>query len=96
METTKIVNTSTPTCSAISESEQAVMTEFLSNLRLLINTLDYKVLEPLTDPTEKKRDMYFITAARGANSRAVVTNEGVVVIKGSEIACGIKREKGCG
>jgi hypothetical protein len=62
------------------------MTEFISNLRVLINTLGYKVLEPLAAPTEKQRDLYFIKAARGANGRAVVTNEGVVVVEGSEIA----------
>ena len=81
-----ITNSSTPTCPAISESEQAVMTEFISNLRILINTLGYKVLEPLADTKERQRDRYFIKAARGANSKAVVTNEGVVVIEGSEIA----------
>jgi len=81
-----ITNSSTPTCPAISESEQAVMTEFISNLRILINTLGYKVLEPLADAKEKQRDLYFIKAARGANAKAVVTNEGVVVIEGSEIA----------
>jgi len=81
-----IANSSTPTCPAISESEQAVMTEFISNLRVLINTLGYKVLEPLAAPTVKQRDLYFIKAARGANGRAVVTNEGVVVVEGSEIA----------
>ena len=81
-----ITNSSTPTCPAISESEQAVMTEFISNLRILINTLGYKVLEPLADAKERQRDLYFIKAARGANAKAVVTNEGVVVIEGSEIA----------
>jgi hypothetical protein len=81
-----ITNSSTPTCPAISESEQAVMTEFISNLRILINTLGYKVLEPLADMKERQRDLYFIKAARGANAKAVVTNEGVVVIEGSEIA----------
>lgn len=81
-----ITNSSIPTCPAISESEQAVMTEFISNLRILINTLGYKVLEPLADAKERQRDLYFIKAARGANAKAVVTNEGVVVIEGSEIA----------
>ncbi len=81
-----ITNSSTPTCPAISESEQAVMTEFISNLRILINTLGYKMLEPLADAKEKQKDLYFIKAARGANAKAVVTNEGVVVIEGSEIA----------
>ena len=81
-----ITNASTPTCPVISESEKAVMTEFISNLRILINSLGYKVLEPLADATEKQRDLYFIKAARGANGKAVVTNEGIVVIEGSEIA----------
>lgn len=81
-----IANSSTPTCPAISESEQAVMTEFISNLRILINTLGYKVLEPFADRAERQKDLYFIKSARGANGKAVVTNEGVVVIEGSEIA----------
>ena len=81
-----ITNSSIPTCPVISESEQAVMTEFISNLRVLINTLGYKVLEPLADATEKQKNLYFIKAARGADGKAVVTNEGVVVIEGSEIA----------
>lgn len=84
-----ITNSSIPTCPAISESEQAVMTEFTCNLRILINTLGYKVLEPLADATERQKDLYFIKAARGANGKAVVTNEGVVVIEGSEIATSV-------
>jgi hypothetical protein len=82
----KITNSTTPTCPAISESEQAVMTEFLTNLRILINTLGYKVLEPLADLKERQKDAYFIKAARGANGKAILTNEGVVVTEGSEIA----------
>jgi hypothetical protein len=81
-----ITNSSIPTCPVISESEQAVMTEFISNLRVLINTLGYRVLEPLADAKEKQKNLYFIKAARGADGKAVVTNEGVVVIEGSEIA----------
>lgn len=81
-----VVNASTPTCPTLSESEQAIMTEFMSNLRVLINTLGYKVFESFADPIEKRKDTYFIKAARGADGSAVVTNEGVVVIEGSEIA----------
>lgn len=44
------------------------------------------MLEPLADAKERQRDLYFIKAARGANAKAVVTNEGVVVIEGSGIA----------
>lgn len=44
------------------------------------------MLEPLADAKERQRDLYFIEAARGANAKAFVTNERVVVIEGSEIA----------
>jgi hypothetical protein len=81
-----IINSVVPTCPVISESEQSVMTEFISNLRILINTLGYKVLEPFADATEKQKEIYSIKAARGANGKAVITNEGVVVLEGSEIA----------
>ena len=82
----KLINANTPTCPAISESEQAVMTDYLANLKILINTMGYKVLDPLASKSEKKRQAYQIKAARGANAMAVITNEGVVVLRGSEIA----------
>lgn len=54
-----IANSSVPTRPAISESEQAVMTEFISNLRVLIKTLGYKVLEPLADASAGQRGSLF-------------------------------------
>ena len=84
-----IYNASTPTCPSISESEQAVMTEFIDNLKVLINTMGYKVFEPLADIAEKRKDYYSIKAARGANAKAVITNEGVVVTQGSEVATSV-------
>ena len=82
----KLINSNTPTCPAISESEQAVMTDYLANLKILINTMGYKLLDPLASQGEKQRQVYQIKAARGANAKAVITNEGVVVLRGSEIA----------
>ena len=82
----KLINANTPTCPAISESEQAVMTDYLANLKILINTMGYKVLDPLASKSEKQRQIYQIKAARGANAKAVITNEGVVVLRSSEIA----------
>jgi hypothetical protein len=81
-----ILNANTPTCPAISEPERAVMMEIVENLKLLVGTLGYKVFEPLTAPCVKIKDEYFITAARGAKAKAVVTNEGIVVIADSEVA----------
>jgi len=80
-----VFNSSVPTCPKISESEQAVMTGFIDNLKILVNTMGYKVFEPLAH-IEGPRANYSIKAARGANARAVITNEGLVVTKGSQIA----------
>lgn len=86
-----LTNSNTPTRPAISELEQAVITEFFENLRLLVGTMGYKIFEPLTKPAPTEPGIvvvseYSITAARGANARARFTSEGMVVLKGSEIA----------
>lgn len=79
-------NDRTPTRPVISEVELAVMTEFFANLQLLVGALGYKIFEPLVSPTSSEADEYHISAARGANARAVFGSEGMVVLKGSEAA----------
>lgn len=79
-------NGNTPNKPVISEMEQAVMTEFFENLQLLIGTLGYKLFEPLINPTSLAAEEYLITAARGANARAVLTSDGMVVLKDSAAA----------
>lgn len=82
----EVVNGSTPNCPQISEVERAVMTEFFDNLQLLTGALGYKLFEPLVSASASEADHYVITAARGANARAVFGSEGMVVLKGSEAA----------
>ena len=79
----KLKNANTPTCPVISELEQSVMLEFFDNLELLVSTLGYKIFEPLSMPKNETTELYFIQAARGANARAIISNEGVVVLEGS-------------
>ena len=43
----QIENGNTPTKSSISESDQAEMEEFIEYVRMLINTMNFKVFEPL-------------------------------------------------
>ncbi|MBC2714101.1 MAG: GIY-YIG nuclease family protein [Desulfobacteraceae bacterium] len=81
-----VMNSNIPNCPAISEADQAVMTEFSHNLTLLMGTLGYKVLEKLALQTITKQEKYYIKAARGAESSAILTSEGIVVLKGSKIA----------
>lgn len=85
----EIMNGNTPTRSSISESDQAEMEEFIDYVKMLINTLGFKVFEPLINEntfSTSATDTLFIKAARGANARGKRVPDGFVVFKGSEIA----------
>ena len=82
----KVLNNNMPNSPAISEADQAVMTEYGANLRVLVGALGYKIFYPLTSIRAQKQDRYIVSAVRGANASAVLTSEGMVVLKGSKIA----------
>lgn len=82
-------NGNVPPRSTISESDQAEMEEYLQNMRLLVNTLGYKIFEELRKAQtfeEEVKNTFYINSARGANAKGQITNEGFVVLKDSEIA----------
>lgn len=86
----ELENSNIPTQSKISESDIAEMEEFLSNIKLLVNTLGYKIFEELR-PSNQSLDQevnntFYIQAARGADAKGQLTNEGFVVLKNSKIA----------
>lgn len=84
-----VMNGNTPTRSSISESDQAEMEEFIDYVKMLINTLGYKVFEPLINEntlSTAEIDTLFIRAARGADARGKRVTDGFVVFRGSEIA----------
>lgn len=81
-----LYNGNTPNKPAISEPERAVMLEFGENLRVMVGTLGYKIFEPLAKKRADKQDTYIIEAVRGAKARGMLTSEGFVVLKGSQIA----------
>jgi len=84
----QIENNNTPTQSAISEADQAEMEEFTEYIQILINTLGFKVFEPLIKPQSQngKDDYLRINAARGAGACGKRSNDGFIVVKGSVIA----------
>lgn len=85
----KVQNTIIPTKSAISESDQAEMEEFLENVKLLVNTLGHKVFEEkreLNINQSSREDNFYIRAARGAEAMGKPSSEGFVVFKGSKAA----------
>lgn len=79
-----VENSQEPTRSTVSESDQAVMEEFLENIQLLINTMGYKVFTELKDEIEvSKSNIYHLKSARGAEAKGQPTQEGFVVFKNS-------------
>lgn len=82
-------NGNVPPRSTISESDQAEMEEFVENIKLLVNTLGFKIFEELRKIQtieEQVNNTFYINATRGANAKGQMTNEGFVVLKDSEIA----------
>lgn len=85
----KLENNTIPSKSSISESDVAEMEEFISNIKLLTNTLGHTVFENLVEKTflnSIKKDLFYIKAARGADSRGLPSPKGFIVLKGSEVA----------
>lgn len=85
----EIQNGNTPTRSSISEADQAEMEEFIGYVKMLINTMGFKVFEPFIKESAKDADeaeILYIKTARGANGRGKRVSDGFVVFKGAEIA----------
>ena len=84
-----VENDKTPTRSSISEADQAEMGEFGSYARLLLNTMGFKVFEPIVKPVDMSNalasadDTFYITGAGEAEGTGIRTAEGFVVRKGS-------------
>ncbi len=85
----QIENGNTPTKSSISESDQAEMEEFIEYVRMLINTMNFKVFEPLIKEESGvniKAEELILKGARDATGKGKRTADGFVVFKGSELA----------
>ena len=85
----EIQNGNTPPRSSISEADQAEMEEFIEYVKMLINTMGFKVFEPFVKEATKvnmEAELLYIKAARGANGKGNRVSDGFVVFKGSEVA----------
>lgn len=85
----KILTKNTYKNTVMKESQKSAMEEFIENIKVLINTLGYKVLEPLaTKPvtsTDKETAEEYTLSQGNASATGVVTSEGFVVYKGAVI-----------
>ena len=90
VDRSEILNGNIPNKPNISESDQAEMEEFIDNIKLMVNTLGYKIFDELIQQDQSIEDKeevsVFIEAARGARAMGQMTNEGFVVTKNSEVA----------
>ena len=66
------------------ESQIASMEEFIDNVKIIINTLGYKVLEPVSHVDEKT--VYLYCKGSGANAKGFVSSGGFTVLKGSKVS----------
>lgn len=71
------------------ESQKAVMEEFVDNVKILINVLGYKVLEPLLQEDNANSDIdneiLYINSGE-VNAKGRVTAEGFVVLKDETVS----------
>ncbi len=74
----------------ISESDEAEMEEFIANVKLLVNTLGFRIFEELRDKNqtneEQEKSTFYLKSSRGTDAKGQLTNEGFVVLTGSAIA----------
>lgn len=85
----EIQNGNTPTKSSISESDQAEMEEFIEYVRMLVNTMNFKVFEPLVKESASQdtdTEELYLKGARGAAGRGKRVTDGFVVFEGSDVA----------
>lgn len=85
----EVLNANTPTRSSISEADQAEMEEFIEYVKILVNTMGFKVFEPLIKHESTEQDLdnsFYVKGARGADARGKRTTDGFVVFAGSKVA----------
>jgi len=82
-----VKNGNTPNPAKLSEEDQADMNLFVTNASIILSTLGYKVLEPVISKKEKKHidDNVYTYSFNGLIAKGLVTNEGFVLLKGSQL-----------
>lgn len=86
----KVLTKNTYSKTVMKESQTAAMEEFIDNVRILINTLGYKVMEPtaikpvVVDTEEHSGETLYLNLG-GCNASGMVTSEGFVVFAGATL-----------
>jgi len=89
-----IKNANDPTQGNITEEKKSELEEFIDYAQIIMGTLGHKVFEPLSQPTPTvsvddamtaQPEQAFFIKRSGANAKARLTSEGLVVLAGSTI-----------
>ena len=70
----------------LKESEKAVMTEFMDNMKLMISILGYNVFTPVLSETEIRQYFFCHKKSSRADAKGFVSPGGFTVLKGSRIS----------
>ncbi len=85
----KVLTKNTYKNTVLKESQISAMDEFIENIKVLINALGYKVLEPLVSQnatgTVDDTSVVYSLSTGTASAKGIVTAEGFVVYKGAII-----------
>lgn len=81
----KVLTKNTYGKTIMKESQTAAMEEFIGNVRILINALGYKVLEPTVhnDPNSTVNDEALFLNLGNASGKGMITTEGFVLFAGA-------------
>lgn len=91
----EVENNSTPTQSTLSEYEEAEMKEIIDNIKMLTNSLGYKVFVYASKKKVEGRDILYYSS-KNFDAKCTVTNEGFLVLKGSRVAKEVAKSLGKG
>lgn len=77
----KVLTKNTYAKTVMKESQTAVMEEFLANIKILIESLNYNVLTPIPQASDNTK--YIFCKGAGADAKGFLSVGGLTVLKGS-------------
>ena len=89
----KITNGGSPHKGSLQEEKEDEMEDFIDFIRLVVRALGRKVFEPMVSrvPESSIEDQIFHSKGKKASALAKITDDGIVVLKGSQLAEGVTR-----
>ena len=84
----KVTNGGSPHKGSLQEEKEDEMEDFIDFIRLVVRALGRKVFEPVVSrvPESSIEDQIFHSKGKKASALAKITDDGIVVLKGSQLA----------